>query len=80
MSGIYFIHWVYYHLTFLKKIKKLNDNLNECFEKLKVILKSVTKNNLSNILKEPVFYFDNVEIKNFVLIYNNLHQKNWIIP
>ena len=36
MSGIYFIHWVYYHFIFSEK--KLDSDLNECFQKLEVIL------------------------------------------
>ena len=39
MSGIYFIHWIYYHFIFLKK--KLDSDLNECFQKLEVILDSL---------------------------------------
>ena len=41
MCGVYFIHWVYYHFAFSKKFKKLDNFLNECLEKLEVILNSV---------------------------------------
>ena len=41
MSGVYFIHWVYYHFVFLKKFQKLDRNLSECFEELEVILSSL---------------------------------------
>ena len=41
MSGVYFIHCVYYHFVFSKKFQKLDNDLNECIEKLEVILKSV---------------------------------------
>ena len=39
MSGIYFIHWIYYHFIFSKK--KLDSDLSECFQKLEVILDSL---------------------------------------
>ena len=39
MSGIYFTHWVYCHFVF--SFQKSDNDLNECFEKLEVILKSV---------------------------------------
>ena len=38
MSGVYFIHWVYYHFAFSKKFQKLDKDLSECFEKLELIL------------------------------------------
>ena len=41
MSGPYFIHRVYYRFVFSKKFQILDNDLNECFEKLEVILKSV---------------------------------------
>ena len=41
MSGIYFIHWIYYHFVFSKKFQKLGNDLNECFGKLEVILSSL---------------------------------------
>ena len=41
MSGIYFSHWVYYHFVFSKKFQKLVSDLNECFQKLEVILESL---------------------------------------
>ena len=40
MSGIYFIHWIYYHFVSLKKFQKLDSDLSKCFEKLEVILSS----------------------------------------
>ena len=51
MSGIYCIHWVYYHFIFSKKFQKLDSDFNECFQKLEVILESLkcqeeTKKNL----------------------------------
>ena len=39
MSGVYFIHWVYYHFVLSKKFQKLD--LRECFEKLELILSSL---------------------------------------
>ena len=43
MSGIYFIDWVYYHFHFIfsKKFQKIDCYLNECFQKLEVILSSL---------------------------------------
>ena len=41
ISGIYFIQWVYYHFVFSKKFKKLDSDLNDCFQKLEVILESL---------------------------------------
>ena len=37
MSGIYFIHWVYYNFIFSKKFQKLDSDLNECFQKLEFL-------------------------------------------
>ena len=94
MSGIYFIHWVYYHFIFSKKFQKLDIDLNECFQKLEVILESLkcqeeifvnnyiplspddfyTKSKLQDVLCRPSQYFANAEIKNFDIIYHDLHQ------
>ena len=41
MPGIYFIQWVYYHFVFSKKFQKLDSDLNDCFQKLEVILESL---------------------------------------
>ena len=38
MSGIYFIHWVYYRFVFSKMFQKLDSDLNDSFPKLEVIL------------------------------------------
>ena len=37
-SGIYFIHWIYYHFIFSKKFQKLDTDLSECFEEIQVTL------------------------------------------
>ena len=41
MSGIYLIHWIYCHFGFSKKFQKLDSDLNDCFQKLEVILCSL---------------------------------------
>ena len=41
MSGIYFIHWIYYPFGFSKKFQKLDSDLNERFQMLEAILESV---------------------------------------
>ena len=39
-----------------------------------------TKSRLQDVLNRPREYFDNAEIKNFDLIYNDLHQKKLDYP
>ena len=59
MSCIYFIHWVYYHFVFSKKFQKLDSDLNECFQKLEVILDSVKyrEETKKNFLKITTYHY-----------------------
>ena len=104
MSGIYLIHWVYYHFVFSKKFQKLDNDLTEYFKKPEVFISLIkcreetkkktfvnnyiplppsdfyTKSRLQDVLSKPSKYFANVEIKNFDIIYHDLHQKELTYP
>ena len=59
MSCIYFIHWFYYHFVFSKRFQKLDTDLNDCFQKLEVILDSVKcrEETKKKILKTTAYHY-----------------------